>query len=806
MASPLPPQGPHRGHGAGVSFEGAVRGLARIAARWPGWVLLALALATAPALHELRRIRLDTDLARLLPKDSRAVRAQHELEGLTGDGGYFSVLFESEEPARLTAAIDEAVARAQALPEVQSVEWRHPTEFLHRYRYALASSHQLQTALDRVEAIEREVNPLLESLDDEEPGPRAAADSAAFERDVRRYLDLPERHQSEDGRVMGLIVRPRKGVTSLGSTRALFARLSAIAADVGHRHGCWSGIAGSLRNKVETYGQIRADLARGGAVSAAGILLVLVIAFRSLLVLPVVLVPLAFGLCWSYAMVPTLVGDLNTITAFLATVLLGLGVEFSIHLVKRFQVELARRPVEDALFVTLHSTGRSVLVSGFATTFGMAILIVSRFRGFSEFGVISGLSILCVFAAMFVVLPPALVLAARWRLVRSQPDRSAGVRPVPGRLTTALLLGLAIAGTVAATRLRFDYDFSSLSSATPAMSEVRPRHRSVYTGVSAPSAIYVARDLASLDTALDALENRRVAPGEPAIGAISSVRDLVPDEMEWAERRRLIAELRERAAGTWTRRIEDATQRRLLADLAAFEPPLAPPGLEDLPTELRQRYRTRDDSGFVLSVDTPGRSRDGLMTMTFTRALYEIQMPEGVLGPTGDKPVLAEILWLVTREGPWLVAGAFLGVALMVLADRRSVLQAFWVLLPLCCGLAFCLGGMVLFGWRFNFFNVIVLPNVIGNAVDNGVHYYRRWQETGFDTDAVQGELAGPVAASTVTTVMGYSGMLIAQHAGLRAIASLATWGLCCCLFAGVTVMPGVLRLLAGRRRDHRAT
>lgn len=67
-------------------------------------------------------------------------------------------------------------------------------------------------------------------------------------------------------------------------------------------------------------------------------------------------------------------------------------------------------------------------------------------------------------------------------------------------------------------------------------------------------------------------------------------------------------------------------------------------------------------------------------------------MPDGVLGPTGDKPVLAEILWLVTRERPWLVAAAFLGVVLLVLADGRSVVETLWVLLPLVCGLAFCLG------------------------------------------------------------------------------------------------------------------
>ncbi len=790
--------------GGKLGFERAVRWLAHVSSRRPGLVLLATALVTLPALHEVRKIRLDTDLARLLPRDSRAVRAQRELEGLTGDGGYFSVLFESDARDRLPAAVDEAVARIQALPEVQSVESRNPLAFLQRYRYMLASSRQLGEALDRVERIEREVNPLVESLDD--PAPAAGggtSEGSEFDSAVKRYLDLPERHQSEDGRVMGLIVRPRRGVTSLGATRDLYGQLSAIANDVARKHACWGGVAGSLRSKVDTYDQILADLTRGGTVSTLGILTALVIGFRSLAALPVVLLPLAFGLTWSYALVPGLVGDLNTITSFLLMVLLGVGVEFAIHLVKRFQAELAERPVEDAVFETLRSTGRSILVSGFATTFGMAILVVSRFRGFSEFGVISGLSILAVFAAMFVVLPPAMVLGARWRMVRAHTLREASTRLLPGRWLTVALLALAAAAALAATRLSFDYDFSSLtSSSTSAAEAARERHRKVYQGFSAPSAIYVARDLVSLDGARAALEARRTSgSGEPIIGTITSVRDFVPDAREWAERQRLLGELKERVQGSWTRRVKDETTRRLLTDLAAFQPPADPPGLADLPPQLLSRLRTRDGSGFVLTVDTPGRSRDGLMAMAFTRTLYDTPMPEGVRGPTGDKPVLAEILWLVTSEGPWLVGATFLGVVLMVFADRRSLVQTFWVLLPLLCGLAFCLGGMLLFGWRFNFFNVIVLPNLIGNAVDNGVHYYRRWEETGHDSAGVQQELAGPLTVSVVTTAMGYAGMLVAHHAGLRAIASLATWGLFCCWFAGVTVMPGVLTLLAARAR-----
>jgi hypothetical protein len=43
--------------------------------------------------------------------------------------------------------------------------------------------------------------------------------------------------------------------------------------------------------------------------------------------------------------------------------------------------------------------------------------------------------------------------------------------------------------------------------------------------------------------------------------------------------------------------------------------------------------------------------------------------------------------------------------------------------------------------------------------------------------------------------------MILAHHAGLRSIGSVAVLGLVCCLLTGLVVMPGVLRLLALRSR-----
>jgi predicted RND superfamily exporter protein len=65
---------------------------------------------------------------------------------------------------------------------------------------------------------------------------------------------------------------------------------------------------------------------------------------------------------------------------------------------------------------------------------------------------------------------------------------------------------------------------------------------------------------------------------------------------------------------------------------------------------------------------------------------------------------------------------------------------------------------------------------------------------------ATQQELAGPLTTSVATTVMGYGGLLAANHVGLRSIGAVAVLGLLCCWLTGVALMPGALAWLSRRR------
>jgi predicted RND superfamily exporter protein len=645
-------------------------------ARNPILWLLATLILSVPTALAVGDIALDTDLIRLLPRTSRAAQSTRELGPLIGGGSYVAVLFEGDDRDQLIQAVETTAQRLRADERIASVEYEYPVDFLQRYRYLLIPHYYLEK--------------LLRELSLPRPAPAAAPsgepqvenDETYGDRQNRRQVDwlldhygqLPTYHESADGRVIGMFALMKRGVTNLGESRALFGDIQEAANDASERFGFWSGVSGTLRNKIDEYDQIVADLSRAGLIAGAAILLTLMLSFRSARVVPVVLYPLALGLLWAFALVPVTVGDLNLITSFLLIVMFGMGVDYSIHLVKRFQRELGHGTPGEALGKTYLSTGTSVAVSALTTALSLSVLALSDFRGFSEFGVVGATSIAMVLLAMFLVMPATLMLGHRWGFLKAVPEVRSRPARVPGKAVTGIV-GAAVVGGLALVpfTLAFDYDFDNMRFNVRRDPAVGARSGLVYRTTLSPAAVLVAADLETLDQSLAVLETQRRQQGS-TLGRITSIRDFAPTDREAEKRVEFISRFRK-------------------GELRRWDMPARPPALEEIPQVLTRGLVAQDESGqFLIPVFPSVERRQGENAMAFTEELYSLDLPATLRGPAGETVVLAEILWLVTGEGPWLVGLTFLGVFLLILVHRRSMLQTLWILLPLVAGIALTLG------------------------------------------------------------------------------------------------------------------
>ncbi|MFC2164547.1 RND family transporter [Acidobacteriota bacterium] len=785
----------------GPVLSNILRGLCISSSRHPFiWLFLVL-IVSLPAVYGTTKIGLNTSLTRLLPDHSPAASWTRKLRTITSEGGYFTIIFESQNREKLTAAIENTAAEVEKLEEVRSVDFKYPYDFIQYYRYLLIPDYYLEKIHDYVISLEAEYSPFTTDLlsGGEETEAKVEENRQELHSLLNYYSNLSKYHQSRDGRVMGMFILPDAGFTNLDATQNLYLTLNQIADKTSQEFGVWTAVGGSQINNLREYNVIKADLGRSVIIALTTICIVLLISFRSLLVLPVLFLPLGIGLLWAFSLVPVVVNDLNMITSFLLVILFGMGIDYSIHLLKRFQLELRSKPSPQALIDTYLSTGRSVIISGLTTALPLFLLTFSDFRGFSEFGLIGGGAIIMMLLAMLIVGPSTLIIGERMGIIKPMVPKFKKKR-IPPFSVSILVAFLVVVSIVAIfTLLRFDYDFRNLGARVPEQKEFRERHGQVYTRSMSPAAIYVIPDLQTLDATLGIFKEK-MNQANSTIERVASIRDFAPDDKETIERLEFIDQIKEELQGSWTRRIEDPQIMHWIEDLKNWESVQIQPEIVDLPQALKAGLMAKDDSGqFLLGVYPNVSRRHGKKAMAFTEELYGFEIPHKVKGPIGEMPIFAEILWIVTSEGPWIVAFTFLGVLLLVFIGYRSLKDTLWVVFPLVGGVILTLGIMAVPGLKLNFFNVVVIPALLGMGVDHGVHYYRRWKELDKNTAATHQELIGPLTTCTVTTMMGYFGMIFANQAGLQSIGKIACLGLGCIWLTSLILLPGILKVIEKR-------
>lgn len=126
--------------------------------------------------------------------------------------------------------------------------------------------------------------------------------------------------------------------------------------------------------------------------------------------------PVAFTLAMILATMRFLDIPLNALTATVLSITIGLGVDYSVHVVDRFEDELLHGDtVFEALEITLRGTGGALTSSMLTTVSGVGVLVLAITPVLGQFGLITSLSILYSYISSLVVLPPALVAWYRLR-------------------------------------------------------------------------------------------------------------------------------------------------------------------------------------------------------------------------------------------------------------------------------------------------------------------------------------------------------------------------------------------------------
>ena len=662
---------------------------------------------------------------------------------------------------------------------------------------------------------------------------------------------------SDDERLLFLLLDPEETEGDFAGSKDAIEGIRAIIRDLipGFPHIRVGMTGGEVISSDEMH-TTHADVKKASRYALIGVSLLFILFYRGITKPLLAVFTLVVSISWAMGYTTLVVGHLNILSVVFTTILIGLGIDFGIHILCRYREE--RRlglGACQAMRNTLQQTGRGNLAGAVTTAIAFGAMVFTDFVGIVELGIIAAGGIVLCLIGMVLLLPALIALEERWRKpVYDMPQRVVRRDALFEKmyshyyLIIFISLGLLLWAGYASRDLVFDYNLLNMQAkGTEAVAyemkiienaqraswnaalvadnleDAREKYRTLKTmpSVGKVESLLSAlpenqeariRNVESLAPLIDPME---VAPqDEPfSLRRLKAVLKKIrfklrkkekegeQDEVYEASRqaRQLDAALHKADPQTAAQRLKEFSRklfvdyRKKIADLKRSVHP-TPVKVEEIPQDLKDRFVSAD--GKYLLLVYPGINIWEREEMEqFLDEMRRID-PE----VTGNAVHMYESSRLMInsyiRAGLYALAAIFLYLTLTLRNFKTTLL----VLLPTLAGAILTVGLMRLTGIQFNLANLVILPLILGIGVVDGVHILHRCREVPECGKNVISKSTGQaVVLTSLTTMIGFGSLMVADHQGVYSVGLVLTLGVGSCMITSITLLPALIKLCWAR-------
>ena len=818
--------------------------------RYPFWVLIISIILAAFAGNYAMKLTVDTDIANLLPSTHPNVQALNRLQEVSGGETEMRVAIKSPD---FHANVEFAERLAEKSMELyyprlgfnffNRYEFRRDTDVLKDNALYLATLDELEEIIafleEEIEIARQEANPFfVDFMDDFE-------DDEEEERNIDRFQEsyddlIPSEYPTnQDSTLVILTLYPTGSQSDLRYLEDMFETYGELIESLNpasFHPEMEVQFGGRLKRHLDEFESIMDDVFNSFALGISSVILLVMLyfwfkklinyrrgasskqkhsLFQHIIRMPVPIliigIPLVISLMWTFGLTYLQLGVLNTMTSVLFVILFGLGIDYGIHFYARYiEFRAAGNRVQRSILEAYQRTGTAIFVSAVTTASALFVLMVADFRGFSEFGFIAGMGIILALFCMLFVLPALLVIFDRWRWIllipRSKKNQKKEVIRRYPFARSIVIVGVLVSVVVLSFsgNLRFEYQFSELEPVFEEYEQFREFARGVDENTRRNPAYIVADTDEDVFELLEIIRERKEQNPETLISEAEALQERFPPNQDLAQKKLdHIAEVRRLLQNSFLVDQQDETLDILRRGSQTTEPLN-----EDLiPDFLKNRFMTQDGQigRFVIVYPTGGLS-DGRNSIAFKNELSELELENGKMyHPASTSIVAASMLELMRSESPYMVTATFVIVFIFIYFSFGNIRWAFIALIPLIIGLLWLFGVMLIFGLKFNFYNLVVLPAVLGIGCDNGVHLAHRFRDEGRKNMwEVLSSTGQHITIGSLTTMLGFAGLLFTNHPGLQSIGVMAVVGIGMTLFSALTFLPSMVQTLEDKKMLHK--
>jgi len=647
-------------------------------------------------------------------------------------------------------------------------------------------------------------------------------------------LDLIDGYYfSADHRMSFVLIYPTRNPQDLEFDRALLASLRKSADEtfawLDKLHGWPTGEAarrlsisftGPHAILFEECGQIKHDTLTTLISSFLLVVVLFVVAFRSTGSLLFVGGPLLASLVFTLALCYVTLGYINILTIVLVVSVVGLGIDFAVHLYSRFIDERdSGKVAAEALRISYTHTGSGTLACAATTSLAFLSCALSRFQGVKHLGLLAAAGIVICLSTTFFFM--GAVLKYRERFARHKAKK-----PRPGHLGLTKLAklvtdhpGLIIAvwailtllAAVRVSHVKFSEDITKLRAKTSQAVRLQGQISRDIGGSFKDWIVF--KTVPDSKSALEFAEHVQTvsAPmiADGTLAGASSLLDFVPSltrqEQNIRRLERLSRKLSPRAVvSAFEAAVEDNGLRmtdlyreyinQLAASLAVREIiDLRRLTADKSVRRFLRRFLEADSSGlsiacYVSPAKLLSAKRDAV---AFERKLRRrLGNAPSIVSTTYLTAVLKDMI----MQDMWVIA---IVAAILVLAVLLMQFRNFWVALiaivPLGSGALMMLASASVLGINLNPVNLFVLPMILGIGIDDGIHLVHRFLERKTHANEAIVGTGKALVLTSLTTVLAFGTLVFAGFEGLVQVGIFTILGVGFSLLASITLLPALL-------------
>ena len=294
-----------------------------------------------------------------------------------------------------------------------------------------------------------------------------------------------------------------------------------------------------------------ADTYRNLLFALVIILVIIILSFRMITGPILGMIVLLAGITWDIGITQIILGRLNLFTAMCSVILLGLGIDYAIHVISIFS-ELRHKglSIEAAIYESFAKVGTGLLIGALTTAIAFLTLTTTSFAAFREFGFVTGVGILTCLTASLFFLPAMLVLKEKLRAKVRKTEALKSVNMefkflgrwarLSNRLPWVVFILFLIATVILVTQIhKVRWNENYMDMEPKGLESVRLQDEIVKRfDLSPDNMMAVTGSLEDADNLTDLLNEKTM------VGLVESIALFLPTEAKQAERAPVVEEIR----------------------------------------------------------------------------------------------------------------------------------------------------------------------------------------------------------------------------------------------------------------------